>query len=85
LERLSLATKALFRWLHNKKVKEIDGEEEVKLEDEWETPSFLEQIIKRREKRNKKKTKAVNEFREQLFCIYLTKIDLKWWSNSVCC
>jgi integrase/recombinase XerD len=44
--------KLFYRWLHNKKVKEIDGSEgEVKPEDEWETPSFLQQIKKKKTKR----------------------------------
>lgn len=41
--------KLFFRWLHNKKVKEISGAEgEIKPEDEWETPSFLQQIKKKK-------------------------------------
>ena len=43
--------KLFFRWLHNKKIKEIDGEE-VKPEDEWKTPSFLQQIKKKKTKRH---------------------------------
>ena len=43
--------KLFFRWLHNKKIKEIKGEVEVKPEDEWETPSFLQQIKKKKTKR----------------------------------
>ncbi|MFL6523704.1 MAG: hypothetical protein ACJ71B_09525, partial [Nitrososphaera sp.] len=39
-----------FRWLHNKKIKQINGEE-VKPEDEWKTPSFLQQIKKKKTKR----------------------------------
>ena len=37
--------KLFFRWLHNKKIIEINGEE-VKPEDEWKTPSSLQQIKK---------------------------------------
>jgi len=33
--------KLFFRWLHNKKITEIIGQEEAKPEDEWKTPSFL--------------------------------------------
>jgi site-specific recombinase XerC len=44
--------KLFFRWLHNKKIiKEINREEEVKPEDEWKTPSFLQQIKKKKTKR----------------------------------
>jgi integrase/recombinase XerD len=40
--------KLFFRWLYNKKIKEINGPEgEIKPEDEWETPSFLQQIKKK--------------------------------------
>jgi integrase/recombinase XerD len=42
--------KLFFRWLHNKKIKEIN-QEEVKPEDEWKTPSFLKQIKKKKTKR----------------------------------
>jgi integrase/recombinase XerD len=42
--------KLFFRWLHNKKIKEITGEE-VMPEDEWKTPSFLQQIKKKKTKR----------------------------------
>lgn len=42
--------KLFFRWLHNKKVKEINGEQGggVKPEDEWKTPLFLQQIKKKK-------------------------------------
>jgi predicted HTH transcriptional regulator len=50
LERLSLALKLFFRWLHNKKIREIDGQE-VKPEDEWKTPSLFQQIKKKKTKR----------------------------------
>jgi len=45
--------KLFFRWLHNKEIKEIDGGEEVEVkpEDEWKTPSFLQQIKKKKTKR----------------------------------
>jgi integrase/recombinase XerD len=44
--------KLFFRWLHNKKVKEINGADgEIKPEDERETPSFLQQIKKKKTKR----------------------------------
>jgi hypothetical protein len=35
--------KLFFRWLHNEKIKEIDGGEEVEVmpEDEWNTPYIL--------------------------------------------
>jgi integrase/recombinase XerD len=50
--------KLFFRWLPNKKIKEIDEEvEEVKPEDEWNTPSFLQQI-------KKKKTKSLSPYLE---------------------
>jgi integrase/recombinase XerD len=42
--------KLFFRWLHNRKVREIN-EEEVKPEDEWKTPSFLQQIKKKKTRR----------------------------------
>jgi integrase/recombinase XerD len=42
--------KLFFRWLHNKKIREIN-QEEVKPEDEWKTPSFLQQIKKKKTKR----------------------------------
>jgi site-specific recombinase XerC len=42
--------KLFFRWLHNRKVREIDGEE-VKPEDEWKTPLFLQQIKKKKTRR----------------------------------
>jgi integrase/recombinase XerD len=48
--------KLFFRWLHNKKIKEINREE-VKPEDEWKTPPFLEQI-------KKKKTKGLSPYLE---------------------
>jgi integrase/recombinase XerD len=44
--------KLFFRWLHNKKVKGINGAPgEIRPEDEWETPSFLQQIKKKKTKR----------------------------------
>jgi integrase/recombinase XerD len=46
--------KLFFRWLHNKKIiKEFNGGEEVVVrpEDEWKTPSFLQQIKKKKTKR----------------------------------
>jgi hypothetical protein len=43
--------KLFFRWLHNKKIKEINGEGEAKAEDEWKTPPFLQQIKKKKTKR----------------------------------
>ena len=51
--------KLFFRWLHNKKLKQVDEKEgeEVKPDDEWETPSFLQQI-------KKKKTKRVSPYLE---------------------
>jgi integrase/recombinase XerD len=42
--------KLFFRWLHNRKVREIN-EEEVKPEDEWKTPLFLQQIKKKKTRR----------------------------------
>src|SRR5215207_2931491 len=42
--------KLFFRWLHNKKIIQINREE-VKSEDEWKTPSFLQQIKKKKTKR----------------------------------
>jgi integrase/recombinase XerD len=61
--------KLFFRWLHNKKVKEIDGEEqEVKPEDEWKTPSFLQQI-------KKKKTKRLGPTSRKTFLPHLTFKD----------
>ena len=56
LERLSLRLKLFFRWLHNKKIKEINREE-AKPEDEWKTPPFLQQ-------NKKKKTKRLSPFLE---------------------
>ena len=50
MERLPLRLKLFFRWLHNKKINEINGVEgeESKPEDEWKTPSFLQQIKKKK-------------------------------------
>jgi glycosyltransferase involved in cell wall biosynthesis len=35
--------KLFFRWLHNKKIREMNGQE-AEPEDEWETPSFCKKI-----------------------------------------
>jgi integrase/recombinase XerD len=43
--------KLFFRWLHNKKMSEINVQEEAKPRDEWKTPSFLQQIKKKKTKR----------------------------------
>jgi integrase/recombinase XerD len=42
--------KLFFRWLYNKKIREINRHE-VNLLDEWKTPSFLQQIKKKKTKR----------------------------------
>jgi integrase/recombinase XerD len=59
--------KLFFRWLHNKKIKEINGEVEVKPEDEWKTPSFLQQI-------KKKKTKRLSPQFCRIICIYIPSL-----------
>jgi integrase/recombinase XerD len=43
--------KLFFRWLHNKKIIEEANGEELKPEDEWKTPPFLQQIKKKKTKR----------------------------------
>jgi hypothetical protein len=71
-----LELKLFFRWLHNKKIKEINGEE-VKPEDEWKTPSSLQQI-------KKKKTKRLSPYlgrevwdRDELFTIVKCELFIR--------
>ena len=64
--------KLFFRWLHNKKIKEIDEEEEeeeVKPEDECNNPSFLQQIKKKKSKRLSPYLETEIWDRDELFSI----------------